>query len=1661
MGAVDDGVPYLTYQHKPDPGFLSRRLEDAINGAFMAGVMHAPRIAGQVLGFNGQPQSSVGSDTKDLSVFGRDDVLADLQKKFNLNQDQLQTHASLIDSLAQSYSRIHDVPVEQAYAGMFARDMGQPLDGMVLYQPGDKLNEKPSKLGDLLTSDEFHQTFPDPNGIKTGDLFQWLNTKGVSQQDLAWNGLGQKFAPDQSVVKRADVHRALTEGGAELLSLDDEGAGQIFQSQAGEVIKLIEQARARLDKEQDPQKSQAIAAEVDNHRAALEGLYSQFFDPMQQNSFVIQMPKEMSAAGEGETQQPFRVKVGFSDQIDPSGTKALRIQDIGTTENKPLKGEALQLLAGRALLKGVDDGYDRVIFDRAETTDKRGFTDDQLAEIQDAIQKNSPRSDLSVVDVTDPDGTVQKQLSLSLTDLTRKDLSDVAFDLTGGPIKSKVDYDYDTLVKKTKEGTQFRAILDTRGDVWVMDTRTHERLQSAAGIPEKRVAVRGFATRLDDGFLFNASDTTHHQFQIHPDKFQYLPKETEREASAKERRQIFYQSDKGLVAFMQDGRAIIRAFEGADSSTLVHELAHIARRHVLVGEDLKTAEDWAGVKNGVWDEKNEEKFARGFERYIRDGQAPHSKLITIFDKLSTWLKGVYKVLAGSPINLKINDEMRGVFDRLLIEDSDPVTAKRMLIKDLTQRLSAYSNKAVKDLTPEEKINRDQMLSALGQARAELIRTQESQYTPNSQSPAALRAKEAEMLPTGAVLQNKENFKAITGAKWFLNQFKMSTAEISSFLKNYKIGRYLIEKLDNATVYRRTIVGEFNNGLKDVIGQLGTKNARWLVDHNELGYSNFRQLYDEVGSLGKVGNPNEQVRTLTDFLTRVIDGITDHSIQQAILRKLPTGDSVLMKRSTQNRLPRVLTQDAWEAIERGAGPMYTAMMEAVVRDNPGFKNNLEAASQAFQASYQRGTIRKFGTLEQSRAIKFMPDYVQVAGKWVGIFHVEPYHLLSHLIERQAARISFIREFGQNTLKNYATDKNGNPRKGLLQLLLKTADKAPRYTKDVLQKQLVEQGFDPAAVQQLNWRDLRKSNSALGLPTSPTHEELLGVVNSTSINEFKAGQVRKLRAIATKIGGVDSTAAPAELWNALRERATVAVEDDLAGRLRMLYGKEGGDTNHFDATLRVWQGLPYGWLNRNPLTRGLKFYSTVVGSAQTSLAVVKNIIQTPIEVPALGGIRNFAKAVETVYNDYDGARTRAVMTGAFQNIINGWAGETGYGLEQAGKNFAQAMSKVTGFAKVAEINNLLAAETGRQLADQWQKHGFRQKDIDTARMLLLNEKEIKGLLRREPMTAETYQKVVQNMVARTQGMTESPHRRSQFENTQIGRVLFAYSSYSFLETRALFAHLKALRDGITSGDPERMYFAGTRIATKLGAAIGVGLLSRMLIGAVKGQSPQPDDESWWKKVSGAAMEVQLLGSMNRVVEPFDFAGGSVERGLLGLFPQMSVITGLISMIGGYGKYGKFPITGRAEAEGLKVFPLANAIKNWTTKVSYPEYQGYEHVRALSNKFKQDVLGEPQFVGDTQINPDYYPVFQAIERGDIDQAIDAAQIYYQQQADLGLQSHRDALNKLRQSLVSRSPMFMSMKHMRQFVQSLPANEQDQVIAVQHKYMWMVNKVAPHFDF
>lgn len=175
----------------------------------------------------------------------------------------------------------------------------------------------------------------------------------------------------------------------------------------------------------------------------------------------------------------------------------------------------------------------------------------------------------------------------------------------------------------------------------------------------------------------------------------------------------------GLIQIGQDGQSIIRLFETANLSTMLHESGHYfltvmqdlaskgemnatteyeaikgwwrenakavaadGNRAMpdanLTADDVIRALDTGStgdvMKDGAIDVGMQEQWARAFETYLMEGKSPSVELRGAFEKFRAWLVSIYRRLSG--LNVAMSDDIRAVFDRMLATDEEITKARR-------------------------------------------------------------------------------------------------------------------------------------------------------------------------------------------------------------------------------------------------------------------------------------------------------------------------------------------------------------------------------------------------------------------------------------------------------------------------------------------------------------------------------------------------------------------------------------------------------------------------------------------------------------------------------------------------------------------------------------------------------------------------------------------------------------------------------------------------------------------------------------------------------------------------------------------------------------------------------------------------------------------------
>lgn len=193
---------------------------------------------------------------------------------------------------------------------------------------------------------------------------------------------------------------------------------------------------------------------------------------------------------------------------------------------------------------------------------------------------------------------------------------------------------------------------------------------------------------------------------------------------------------KGQTAFKTTGEKVISLFKSADQSTFMHEMAHIYLHDMLalaelpnapkqLLDDVATINQWAAwhdtqfvkeykgtAMESEFKKLNEqmktavakgsieiegkkmtleqmqrlwmqERFARGFENYLKSGEAPTEAMRSIFRRFKRWLNEIYR--AFSQIGGAPSKEVKAVMDRMIAsEDEIDIAMRKKGVDDFAE-----------------------------------------------------------------------------------------------------------------------------------------------------------------------------------------------------------------------------------------------------------------------------------------------------------------------------------------------------------------------------------------------------------------------------------------------------------------------------------------------------------------------------------------------------------------------------------------------------------------------------------------------------------------------------------------------------------------------------------------------------------------------------------------------------------------------------------------------------------------------------------------------------------------------------------------------------------------------------------------------------------------
>jgi len=143
----------------------------------------------------------------------------------------------------------------------------------------------------------------------------------------------------------------------------------------------------------------------------------------------------------------------------------------------------------------------------------------------------------------------------------------------------------------------------------------------------------------------------------------------------------YNQSINGMTEITSDGERIISIFKTADRSTFLHEMGHVffddiqklasmdnAPKQLV--DDWNALKEWSGWVDGenVDNTKAHEKFARGWESYLRSGEAPTKGLQRVFRQFSKWLTRIYRSVQR--LGGEVPSDIKDIMARMIATQDD-------------------------------------------------------------------------------------------------------------------------------------------------------------------------------------------------------------------------------------------------------------------------------------------------------------------------------------------------------------------------------------------------------------------------------------------------------------------------------------------------------------------------------------------------------------------------------------------------------------------------------------------------------------------------------------------------------------------------------------------------------------------------------------------------------------------------------------------------------------------------------------------------------------------------------------------------------------------------------------------------------------------------------
>ena len=368
---------------------------------------------------------------------------------------------------------------------------------------------------------------------------------------------------------------------------------------------------------------------------------------------------------------------------------------------------------------------------------------------------------------------------------------------------------------------------------------------------------------------------------------------------------LLAQGERGTFTPRAD-RSIVRLFESSNLSTLVHEGAHwyldtlwrmsqTENPHPFVLEQVAAILEWQGkspnwtamFSEGRFTEEGrdlQEAFAESFEAYLREGKAPTSALRSVFASFKAWLMRIYKSVSQIGGRVRLNDEIRQVFDRMLATEDAIKAATTSQARDSAAMAQAL---LAKGIITEKAVERTtaRLAAARERAEAELMARLMEDYERSQKSWYRDEERQVRRDVTSEIDERPEQraFAWLTGKGW-----RDTREDHTEAADEEAEGMALLQRqLDLPTPEQRAAWVR-DNTVSDVIpGEAANSRQYGFKLSNGLGI---------VASL--IPQVNGETEIHWTFLSRLMDRASEEDVYAK-------GDESLTGKEVLEMMPRIL------------------------------------------------------------------------------------------------------------------------------------------------------------------------------------------------------------------------------------------------------------------------------------------------------------------------------------------------------------------------------------------------------------------------------------------------------------------------------------------------------------------------------------------------------------------------------------------------------------------------------------------------------------------------------------------------------------------------------------------------------------------------------------